>query len=150
MKSILICSTTFLAAASLVAADKDDVASAAHKLGDADNYSWTSTVEGGQNTPAPSHFKTQKDGLIWVEMTMRDNTTEAFAKGGRRLTLLLPPLAVAVAVAAAAAVVAVAATMPPGLLAGGCELSKLPLPKRQISSARPKTSPRQATFTRAI
>jgi hypothetical protein len=83
MKSLLICSTTLLAAASLMAADKDDVTSAAKKLGDADNYSWTSTVEGGQNTPAPSHGKIQKDGLTWIDMTMRDNTTEAFAKGGK-------------------------------------------------------------------
>ena len=84
MKSLLICSTTFLAAASLVAADKDDVSSAAQKLADADNYSWTTTVETGQNrSPGPSHGKTQKDGLIWVDMTMRDNTTEAYAKSGK-------------------------------------------------------------------
>jgi hypothetical protein len=83
MKSLLVCSTTLLAAASLVAADKDDVTSAAQKLAAADNYSWTTTMEGGQNTPAPSHGKTQKDGLIWTEMAMRDNTMEAFVKDGK-------------------------------------------------------------------
>jgi len=83
MKSLLLCSTTFLAAASLVAADKDDLTSAVQKLADADNYSWTITVEGGQNAPGPSHGKTQKDGLIWIDMTRGDNTTEAFAKGGK-------------------------------------------------------------------
>jgi hypothetical protein len=83
MKSLLICSTTLLAAVSLMAADKDDVTSAAQKLGDADNYSWTSTMEGGQNTPAPSHGKVQKDGLTWIDMTRGDNTTEAYAKGGK-------------------------------------------------------------------
>jgi hypothetical protein len=83
MKSLMISSTTLLAAISLLAADKDDVTSAAQKLGDADNYSWTSTVEGGQNNAAPSHGKIQKDGLTWIDMTMRDNTVEAFAKGGK-------------------------------------------------------------------
>jgi hypothetical protein len=83
MKSLLICSTTLLAAASLVAADKDDVTSAAQKLADAANYSWTTTMEGGQYTPGPSHGKIQKDGLTWIDMTMRDNTTEGFAKAGK-------------------------------------------------------------------
>jgi hypothetical protein len=83
MKSLLICSSTLLAAVSLMAADKDDVTAAAQKLADADNYSWTMTTEGGQNTPAPSHGKTQKDGLVWIDMTRGDNTTEAFAKGGK-------------------------------------------------------------------
>ncbi|HEV7928161.1 MAG TPA: hypothetical protein VGR14_22605 [Verrucomicrobiae bacterium] len=83
MKSLMICSTTLLAAVSLAAADKDDVTSAAQKLGDADNYSWTTTTEGGQNNAAPSHGKIQKDGLTWIDMTMRDNTTEAFAKAGK-------------------------------------------------------------------
>jgi hypothetical protein len=82
MKSLLICST-LLAAASLMAADKDDVTSAAQKLADADNYSWTTTVDNGQNPPAPSHGKIQKDGLTWIDMTRGDNTTEGFAKGGK-------------------------------------------------------------------
>jgi hypothetical protein len=83
MKSVLICSTTLLAAASLLAADKDDVTAAAQKLADAANYSWTTTVEGGQRAPGPSHGKIQKDGLTWIDMTMRDNTTEAFTKAGK-------------------------------------------------------------------
>jgi hypothetical protein len=82
MKSLIAC-TTLLAAASLLAADKDDVKSAAQKLADADNYSWTITTEGGQNNAAPSHGKVQKDGLTWTQRTMRDNTVEAFFKGGK-------------------------------------------------------------------
>jgi hypothetical protein len=82
MKSLIACST-LLAAASLLAADKDDVTSAAQKLASADNYSWTSTMEGGQNNAAPSHGKIQKDGLTWTDMTMRDNTVEAFFQGGK-------------------------------------------------------------------
>jgi len=66
-----------------MASDKDDVTSAAQKLGDADNYSWTSTVEGGQNNAAPSHGKIQKDGLTWIDMTRGDNTTEGYAKAGK-------------------------------------------------------------------
>jgi hypothetical protein len=85
MKSFFISSTTLLAAVSLLAADKDDVKSAAQKLGDADNYSWTTTMEiaNSQFTPGPSHGKTQKDGLVWLDMTFQDNTIEAFAKGGK-------------------------------------------------------------------
>src|ERR1700733_12051867 len=83
MKSLLLCSTTLLAAASLMAADKDDVTSAAQKLASADNYSWTTTMENGGNAGAPSHGKTQKDGLAWIEMTRGDNTTEAFIMGGK-------------------------------------------------------------------
>jgi hypothetical protein len=85
MKNFLISSTTLLAAVSLMAADKDDVKSAAQKLGGADNYSWTTTVEiaNSQFTPGPSHGKTQKDGLVWLDMTFQDNTTEAYAKGAK-------------------------------------------------------------------
>jgi hypothetical protein len=82
MKSLIAC-TTLLAAVSLMAADKDDVTSAAQKLADAENYSWTTTVEGGQNNAAPTHGKIQKDGLTWTEMTMREDTVEAFFKSGK-------------------------------------------------------------------
>jgi hypothetical protein len=82
MKSLIACST-LLAAVSLLAADKDDVTSAAQKLAAADNYSWTITTEGGQNNAAPSHGKIQKDGLTWNERTMGDNTIEAYSKGGK-------------------------------------------------------------------
>src|SRR5580700_9162111 len=83
MKSLLVCSTTLLAAASLLAADKDDVKGAAKKLGDADNYSWTTKMESSQFSPGPSHGKAQKDGLVWQDFTFQDNTVEAFAKEGK-------------------------------------------------------------------
>jgi hypothetical protein len=86
MKSLLAGSTAFLAAVSLMAADKDDVVSAAQKLGGADNYSWTTTMDMGANSQfnmGPTHGKTQKDGLVWMDMTMQDNTMEAYAKGGK-------------------------------------------------------------------
>jgi hypothetical protein len=84
MKSLLLCSTTLLAAASLMAADKDDVTSAVQKLAAADNYSWTTTREGGQNgAGGASKGKAQKDGLLWTSMTARDNTVEGYVKGGK-------------------------------------------------------------------
>jgi len=83
MKSLLLCSATFLAAASLVAADKDDVTSAAQKLAGADSYSWTTTMVSPQFSPGPSHGKTQKDGLVWQDFTVQDNTVEVFAKDGK-------------------------------------------------------------------
>jgi hypothetical protein len=83
MKSLLVCSTTILAAVSLVAADKDDVIGAAKKLADADNYSWTTTMESPQFSPGPSHGKTQKDGLVWQDFTTQDNTVEAYAQAGK-------------------------------------------------------------------
>jgi len=83
MKSLIVCST-LLAAVSLLAADKDDVTSAAQKLADADNYSWTSTMAGGNNAAgASTHGKIQKDGLTWIQMIRGENTTEAFVKGGK-------------------------------------------------------------------
>lgn len=85
MKSLLICSTTLLTAISLMAAGKDDVKTASQKLSNSDNYSWTTTMEiaNSQFTPGPSHGKTQKDGLVWLDMTFRDNTAEAFARNGK-------------------------------------------------------------------
>jgi hypothetical protein len=81
MKSLLISSATLLAAMSLMAADKEDVKSAAQKLGDADNYSWTMTMESAQFNPPPSQGKAQKDGLVWQEFSMQDNKVQVFAKG---------------------------------------------------------------------
>ncbi len=83
MKSLLAYSVAFFAAASLMAADKDDVTSAAQKLAAADNYSWTTTTEGGRGPGGPMEAKTQKDGLIWTKMTRGENTMEAYIKSGK-------------------------------------------------------------------
>lgn len=77
---------TFIALAmltgSLAAAPKEDVQGAIKKLGDADNYSWKSTVEavGGFGSSSTAG-KTSKDGLITVSRTFGENTTEAALKG---------------------------------------------------------------------
>jgi hypothetical protein len=83
MKTFLIGSSTLLAAFALLAADKDDVRSAADKLGQSDNYSWTSTMVSPQFSPGPSHGKTQKDGLVWQDFSFQDNKIEAVAKSGK-------------------------------------------------------------------
>jgi hypothetical protein len=66
-----------------MAAGKDDVTSAAKKLAATDSYSWTSTIEGGQGNAAPSYGKIQKDGLTWTKLAMRNNSVEAYFKGGK-------------------------------------------------------------------
>ncbi|MGD0650789.1 MAG: hypothetical protein ABSA97_06580, partial [Verrucomicrobiia bacterium] len=70
MKQILICGTLVLLAGSLLAADSDDVKSAAQKLADKGSYSWKTTVTvpeggGGRFRPGPTEGKTEKDGCTW-------------------------------------------------------------------------------------
>src|SRR5262245_17921320 len=72
-----------LVAAPLLAADsdpKDDIASAAKKLAQQDNYSWKSTIEFGSFTGG-TEGKTDKDGLVSLSMEFGDNKTQAFLKG---------------------------------------------------------------------
>jgi hypothetical protein len=81
--------TMALLAGSLLAANagpKDEVAAAAKKLADKDNYAWKQTTEnasGGGFGAGTSEGKTEKDGYIWLTMTMRDNTVEAVKKGDK-------------------------------------------------------------------
>jgi len=76
-------------AASVVAADssaKDDVLSAAKKLGDKANYSWTTTVvvpEGSRFRPGPTDGKTEKDGFTHLKMTFGDNAVQAVFTGDK-------------------------------------------------------------------
>jgi hypothetical protein len=73
----------------LLAADsalKDEIASAAKKLGDQVNYSWKTTVEVPEGTrfrPGPSEGKTEKEGFTLVNMTFGDNTIQAAMKGSK-------------------------------------------------------------------
>ena len=76
-----------LLAGSLLAANaapKDELTAAAKKLADKDNYAWKQTTEnagGGGFGGGTSEGKTEKDGYLWLSMTMRDNTIEAVKKG---------------------------------------------------------------------
>ena len=89
MKKNLLLSTALLLAGSLIAADsspKDDVVSAAKKLGEKANYSWKTTVvvpEGSRMRPGPTDGKTEKDGFIVVTSTFGENKMETVLKGDK-------------------------------------------------------------------
>ncbi len=89
MKRNILLGTLALLAGSLVAANaapKDDVTAAAKKLADKDNYAWKQKTEnagGGGFGGGASEGKVEKDGYLWVSMTMRDNTIEAVKKGDK-------------------------------------------------------------------
>lgn len=89
MKRNILFSAMALAAASLIAADsspKDDITTAAKKLGEKPNYSWKTTVvvpADAQFRPGPTEGKTEKDGYTHVTMSFGDNTTQAVLKGDK-------------------------------------------------------------------
>jgi hypothetical protein len=89
MKKHLLFGTLALLAGSLLAANaapKDDVTAAAKKLADKDNYAWKLTIEnagGGGFGGGTSEGKTEKDGYLWLSLTMRDTTIEAVKKGDK-------------------------------------------------------------------
>jgi hypothetical protein len=77
----LICS--LFVSATLLAAPADDIIAASKKLGATDNYSWTTTPEGGQRFGGPTQGKTEKDGFTSLSLTMRDTTAEVVLKGDK-------------------------------------------------------------------
>jgi len=100
MKKHILFGTLALLAGSLLGADavhKDDVAAAARKLADKDNYAWkrtTQNVGGDRSGSKPAEGKVEKGGYLWLTMTftaprrspgsgvvIRDNTIEAITKG---------------------------------------------------------------------
>lgn len=89
MKDLALLSFTALWAATALAADptpKDEILTAAKKLGDEPNYSWRSTVvvpDDAPFKPGPTEGKTEKDGFTWVSMSMMDNKLEALIKGNK-------------------------------------------------------------------
>jgi hypothetical protein len=89
MKRNILFGTLALLAGSLVAANaapKDDVTAAAKKLADKDNYAWKQKTEnagGGGFGGGTSEGKIEKDGYLWLSMSMRDNTIEAVKKGDK-------------------------------------------------------------------
>jgi len=77
-KTILILAVTALAS-SLLADSKEEVTSAAKKLGEKANYSWKTTVvvpESAQFKPGPTEGKAEKDGFAHVKMTNPNFTIE--------------------------------------------------------------------------
>lgn len=91
IRRILLSTVAVVAGTALVAvaAPKDEVADAARKLADAQNYSWTSKTEraggggGGGFGGGPVEGKTQKGGPTHLSMQMRDNTLEAVKQGDK-------------------------------------------------------------------
>jgi len=84
MKKIILVNAIALFAATLWAAESEDVKAAAKKLADQKNYSWKTTVvvpEGSQFRPGPTEGKTEKEGYTLLSMSLRDNTMEAVLKG---------------------------------------------------------------------
>jgi hypothetical protein len=85
MKKQILCFAIMTLATSLFAAEaKDEVTTAAKKLGEKASYSWRTTVavpEGTQFRPGPTDGKTEKDGFTHVKWSFGDNTTEIVKKG---------------------------------------------------------------------
>jgi hypothetical protein len=84
LQRIIMMTISLVAFSALVArADpKDDIQAALQKLADSPNYSWTTTIEGGFGR-GPQEGKTQKDGLTWLSIQMRDNSYEILARDGK-------------------------------------------------------------------
>ena len=89
---LMISGVTITSAATAARADaKAEVTAAAQKLADAENYSWTSSSEaaggggggggGGANTTAEG--KAQKDGLVQLDLKLRNGSVQAFLQGDR-------------------------------------------------------------------
>jgi hypothetical protein len=87
MKKQILCLALATLSTSLFAADaKEEVTSAAKKLGDSASYSWKTTVvvpESAQFKPGPTEGKIEKDGFMCVKATIRDNTMEIVKKGDK-------------------------------------------------------------------
>jgi len=89
-KSLVFATLGIFCAAAVFAADdaKSEVKAAAKKLGDKNNYSWTSTpkVEGGAGggnfRPGPTDGQTA-DGIIYLKSTFGDQTMHTAAKGDK-------------------------------------------------------------------
>lgn len=79
----LLTATLLLGSAGALADVAEDVKSAARKLADSANYSWTATteIEGGQWTPAPVKGKAIKGGAAVITSERDGTTTTAVLQG---------------------------------------------------------------------
>jgi hypothetical protein len=80
-RRFLIGSAALLASSSMIAyaGPKEDVQAAVQKLGDAPNYSWTTTVEGGFGAGA-TEGKTEKGGYTVTSIAMRQTSYDIVLK----------------------------------------------------------------------
>jgi len=87
MEKTILSGLVLLLAGSLMAVDsnpRDDVKTAAARLGEATNYTWRTTVEvsaDSQFKPGPTDGKTEKGGYTTLSFSFGDNTTEAVIRG---------------------------------------------------------------------
>jgi len=87
MKKSFVFGFTACLAGSLIAADtspKDLVTTAAKKLGDQTNYSWTATVVVPNDAPfkpGPTLGKAERDGFVVLSLSFFDNQIQAVLKG---------------------------------------------------------------------
>ena len=73
----------FLSAAAVGwADDKSDVQAAVKKLAESENYSWTTTVEGGRGR-GPSDGKTEKDGATSFTINFQNDVFEVIMQGAK-------------------------------------------------------------------
>jgi hypothetical protein len=87
MKRMVLIVGLVMGLVSYAADSKEDVTAAARKLGEAENYSWKTTVkvpEDSQFKPGPTEGKAGKDGTVILTMTRGDTMTEAVIKGEKR------------------------------------------------------------------
>lgn len=86
---ILLTMALFATSALAQSGPADEVKAAAKKLGDAANYSWTTTTkvpEESRFRPGPVEGKTSKEGLTHLTMTFGERKTETLLKDGKYIT----------------------------------------------------------------
>jgi hypothetical protein len=89
MKTSFLTTTLALMAGSLIAADatpKDEITSAAKKLGEKANYTWKTTYvvpDDAQYRPEPVDGKTEKEGFTHVKMAFFGNPVQIALKGDK-------------------------------------------------------------------
>ncbi len=86
---LLLTLALFAAPVALAEAPADEVKAALKKLGEAENYTWSTTTtvpEGTRFRPGASSGKTNKEGYSWTSTTMGDRSVESIIKGGKSVT----------------------------------------------------------------
>src|SRR5438045_8880605 len=88
MKTKFLIGILTVVTSSLLAADsKEEVTAAVKTLVQKENYSWKTTLDFG-NVSSTTEGKSNQEGLVCLSMTARDNTREAFLKGGKAVVKL--------------------------------------------------------------
>jgi hypothetical protein len=81
MKTIMFVLSSLMALSLSAAEPRDDISTAAKKLGK-DSYAWKTSTETG-NFSSTTEGKSGKDGLVSLNLKFGDNTTEAYLQSGK-------------------------------------------------------------------